>query len=769
MIKKPLFKHIFILFFLSNCFSAHAQSSPSKEKLTRYSTQDTFTDNSSHTRLKVGLVLSGGGAKGAAHIGVLKVLEKYNIAVDYIAGTSIGAYVAGLYALGYNADQIERIMLDLPWDDSYSDFIPRESLSYADKVLRDQYNLSVRIGFNGGKLDVPSGLLLGQSALQLLKQSTDIVGIFESFDQLAIPYRAVATDLVTANAVVLKSGSITQAMKASAAVPGAVEPVEINGKLLVDGGIANNMPIDVVKNMGADIVIAVDIGSSLSKKGAINNTIDVLNQLSTILTNNTSIIQKQHLAISDILIRPEIDNLSTTDFSIMDQALALGEQAAEKQLKGMNHIQLNNTQFNHYLNQKTVKSKRWFAPFSRPILAIEYHNTSQVNQVIIEDALALKVNTTISKEELKQAIDRVYALDRFEQVYAEFIDMPDGRILLLKTKAKAWGPNYLKFGFSLQSDISSNTIVAFDFAYLLTDITPNGGQWKNELSIGWESMLATEFYQPLGKHQHFFSRAKIKYQQDKWEKNKQRPELINEYFQALAGVGYNYIKEGVIEAGLVAQHGGLSFETSFLGDMDYTSLGSYLTIGYDNLNSINFPTQGNKVLLKAYFRKDKYEQIIFNNQLDNSGSSTDNSITLNFDWRGAFAIKQHTFVGITSFATVLSDSDYSVHISELGGFLNLSGYQKDALIGAHKAFAAIAYQYDLGKDLSAGSDVPIYLGTSLEAGNVWSKDQSIQLNDLIHSGSIYLGTDTSFGPAVIGVGYATDGEKTLFLSIGKNW
>ncbi|MGS0724271.1 patatin-like phospholipase family protein, partial [Shewanella sp. 30m-9] len=211
--------------------------------------------------------------KGAAHIGVLKVLEKYHIPVDYIAGTSIGAYVAGMYALGYNADQIEEIMLSGEWSKGYSDTIPRDKLSYRDKQQRDQFNIPLTVGYNNNSLTSPSGLLRGQSMSQLLRHSTGLVEQFGDFDELAIPYRAVATDLATSEAVVLSSGSVVQAMQASATVPGALQPALINGRLLVDGGIANNMPIDVVKAMGADIIIAVDIGSALTKQENLDSTI----------------------------------------------------------------------------------------------------------------------------------------------------------------------------------------------------------------------------------------------------------------------------------------------------------------------------------------------------------------------------------------------------------------------------------------------------------------------------------------------------------------
>lgn len=713
-------------------------------------------------RPKVGLVLSGGGAKGAAHIGVLKILEQHNVPIDYIVGTSIGAYVGGLYALGYSPEEIENIMLNLPWNESYSDFVPRKSLLYSDQALRDKYNISLRLGYSDNTLKTPSGLLLGQTATQLLRLSTDVIAQFESFDQLAIPYRAVATDLATSKAVVLDSGSITKAMSASAAVPSIVEPVVINNRLLVDGGISNNMPVDVIRKMGAQRIIAVDIGSPLATKDEIKNTIDVLNQLSTILTNNTTVKQVKKLHPHDLYIRPQIDGLSTTDFSIMPQALALGISSANEQLDKVKTFSITDELFLVHLNKRKSKSKAWFKAIEEPITAIDYVNNSTVNNAIIAEHFAINIGDIITKEQLKLAIDRVYALDRFERVDAEFIDSTKGRILQLTTQEKSWGPDFLNFGFSLQTDFSSSTFIAIDAAYILNDVTDNGGQWKNELSIGWEAAVATEFYQPMGINQHLYTRIRAEYAQDKWAQSIDKPELTNQYVQTLGGFGYHYANQGLFEMGVVAESGDLSFKDKELGDIEYISYGGYISLGFDNLNSINFPTSGNKLAVELFWRRDEYQQEFIDNTLDNS-------LEINLNWRGALGIGNHTFVGIASFATVENDHDFSVHITELGGFLNLSGYTKDALIGNHKAFSAIVYQYDLGRDVPGGSGLPIYLGTSLEVGNVWGNNETVKVDDLINSGSIYLGTDTSFGPAVIGIGYASGGERIFFLSLGKNW
>ncbi len=713
-------------------------------------------------RPKIGLVLSGGGAKGAAHIGVLKILEKNNIPIDYVVGTSIGAYVGGLYALGYNADEIEKIMMNTPWDDGYSDFIPRKLLSFENKELRDRYNISLRLGFSDGELKSPSGLLLGQSAASLLKLSTDVVAKFDSFNHLAIPYRAVASDLATAKMVVINKGSITKAMRASAAVPGVVEPVNIDGKLLVDGGITNNMPIDVAKAMGAEIIIAVDIGSPLLSKKNINNTLDVFDQLSTILTNNTTQAQKKHLSTRDILIRPDIDDLSTTDFSVMEQALELGKQAALLVEQELKKLSINEQDFSRYEKKKQQKSLSWSNTFSQPIIAIDYQNNSNVSTAVIKEKFALTAGDVVTKEQLQAAIARVYAINKFEHVDAEFVDLLEGRKLIVTTEAKSWGPNYLHFGFSLESDFSHGSIVDLDFAYIQNDITPHSGMWINEAKLGWESMLASELYQPLEESQHYFVRARAQYAQDKWESTKDRSELMNEYFLAKAGIGFNYINDGALELGFIGEKGEIAFKNDQGTSLDYDSIGGYLLFDFDNLNSINFPTEGNKFSIKMFWRNDHYEEF-------EGIDPEDTSIEVNLDWRGAFHFRNHAFLGIASFATIDNETDFSVHLTELGGFLNLSGYQKDALIGSHKAFVAVVYQYDLGREFFGKTSLPLYLGTSLEAGNVWGLNETVKVDDIIKSGSLYLGTDTSFGPAVFGVGFASGGRSTMFLSLGKSF
>lgn len=716
-------------------------------------------------RLKIGVVLSGGGAKGAAHVGVLKILEEHNIPVDYIAGTSIGAYVAGMYSLGYSASEVEAIMMGVNWDSGYSDTIPRNILSYRDKQLRDRYNIPLNIGYNEGQVRAPSGLLRGQTMSQLLRQSTDLVQQFGHFDDLAIPYRAVATDLETSLPVVISHGSMVKAMQASATVPGALQPAQIEGKLLVDGGIANNMPVDVVKAMGADIIIAVDIGSPLVKKDKLDSTIAVLDQLSNFLTNASTEKQKQLLTDKDVLIRPAIDALSTTDFTIMPLALTLGKEAANGQLYKLSSMSVSPEEYAAYVEAKKAKGKLLMADVRHPINEIVFENQSKVSLNLLTETLDIKPGQAVSKDELNEALKRIYSLNKFERVDAEFVEGEDGRILTVTTKAKSWGPNYFQLGFNWEDDFNSESAISFDMAYTMTDLTFNGGEWRNEVKLGIEKLFATEFYQPLDRDQQFFSRARYQYDTRDWDlyDNNSRILTFDKKTHTIElGIGYNYTLQGMIELGLVAEKGSIVNDVWLTQDLDFSSYGAYFRFGYDSLDSISFPTSGNRVTLNVYVRNEDFNDSIDDNQ-------NQFSVQIEADWKGALSVGNHAFVGKASIATNNNDGVNTLHLSELGGFLNLSGYHKDSIMGAHKVFGAFIYQYDLGRDALGMTDYPLYLGWSLEAGNVWDERTDVTLTDLIYASSLYIGTDTSMGPAALGFGITDLGDKSFYLFVGKNF
>ena len=282
----------------------------------------------SPTRPRVCLVLSGGGARGMAHIGVLRVIEELKVPVDCIAGTSMGAVVGGLYASGMSAAQIEATMRSVNWQEAFRDAPPRRDLNFRRK--QDDRNFLVRLplGVKHYHVLLPKGFIQGQTLQETLRQLTLPFSNTTNFDELPTPFRAVATDLVTGDAVLLEKGDLSIAMRASISAPGVFAPVEYQGRLLVDGGIAENLPIDVARAMHADILIVSDVSFPLQPRDKLDTALSISNQMLAIMVRKNADHQKASLGPDDILIEPSLGTSPPTDFTIAASTILQGEAAA---------------------------------------------------------------------------------------------------------------------------------------------------------------------------------------------------------------------------------------------------------------------------------------------------------------------------------------------------------------------------------------------------------------------------------------------------------
>ncbi len=730
-----------------------------------------LTSQTLQARPKIGLALGGGGAKGSAHIGVLKVLEQHNIPIDYIAGTSIGSVVGGLYAMGFSAQSIEKIMLEVEWDTGYSDSIPRQDLPWRVKQQTDQFNIALAVGINAGKIRMPSGVLNGQTMSELLRGAVGMQPDFESFDELAVPFRAIATDLASYKAVVINSGSLSAAMQASSTVPGALAPAYLNDLLLIDGGLTKNIPVDVVREMGADIVIAVDIGSDLRKREDLNGTFAVLGQLSAFLTSTNSHAQKDLLSNDDILIRPDIEGLSTTDWGVLTEALSRGTEAASLQLERLAAFSLDTNSYAQYQQQRHKKHQNIVARASQPIQRIELNKQTTLHKNLILEKLKLNINEPIDETILNYAIGQLYSTDEFQRVDARtYLDGGD-TVLEVTPHKKSWGPNYLNLGVGWEDDFSSNSDLNLDVAFTLRELTRNGGEWRNQLELGARRAFSSEFYLPLDNRRRFYSSSRLNHQAFEWGLVVENNLLISIEQQAYTlrqGLGFNYTQAGFTEVGLTTEIGHLS-NRFFLGDnVKYTARGGYMSFGFDDLDSISFPTQGTYLAITSYWREEDVDK---HPVVDRApGAQKINSVFLDTNWKTAFNLGHHTIVVKASYAEAFTQkNNESVYLAHLGGFLNLSGYSRDTLTGSKKAFAASMYQYDLGRSLLDLEQLPLYLGVSLEAGNVWRHTETIHSSDFIIAGSAYLGSNTKFGPIALGFGRTNTGEQSLYFYLGKSF
>ena len=310
-------------------------------------------------RPKIGLALSGGGARGAAHVGVLKVLEELRVPVDYIAGTSMGAIVGGLYASGMSPDEIEKALVEMDWDIVLHDGQMRPDRSFRRKLDDRLYLSKLKAGVKDGKPGIPTALVQGQQFNLVLNRLTVDVAEVNDFDHLPIPFRAVATEIATGNEVVLGRGNLATAIRASVSVPGVFAGVKYDGKLLVDGGISNNLPVSVVRKMGADIVIAIDISTPLLTEEELTSALKIAKQLTALLTRRNTERQIASLTSRDVLIVPPLDKLVTSaSFEKAPLAIEIGEKAARKQQNQLRRLSVPGAKYNSLAKQHVTASTR---------------------------------------------------------------------------------------------------------------------------------------------------------------------------------------------------------------------------------------------------------------------------------------------------------------------------------------------------------------------------------------------------------------------------
>src|SRR5690606_30200704 len=272
-------------------------------------------------RPTVGLVMSGGGARGGAHIGVIRALEELRVPIDYIGGTSIGGVVGGFYAAGMTVPEMEELVASFEWETAFLNATPRPLRSFRRKRDDDLFLVDQKPGLNDGEFELPAGLVQGQVIDTIISRETLRASRVEDFDELVVPFRAVATDLVTGEAVVLESGSLPRALRASMSIPAALTPIEIDGRLLVDGGVSMNLPVEVVRGLGADVLVAVDITSPLLGRETLRSVLDVTTQLTNLLGRGEVEMQRELLTEDDVLIVPEfVEDLGSTSFERMSES-----------------------------------------------------------------------------------------------------------------------------------------------------------------------------------------------------------------------------------------------------------------------------------------------------------------------------------------------------------------------------------------------------------------------------------------------------------------
>ncbi len=706
-------------------------------------------------RPRIGLALGGGGARGIAHVGVLKTLEEMRVPVDCIAGTSMGSIIGGLYASGMSPEQMSEAVQRIDWPAAFTDGPPRADLPFRVKE-EQRVLLNAEVGLKQGKVQLPKGLLEGQNLLLLLEELSLPAASVHDFDKLRIPYRAVAADLATGEALVLGSGELAKAMRASMSIPSALVPVELNGKILVDGGVANNVPVNVARELcRPDVIIAVNVGAPLAPADQLTSVLSVTEQLTNFLTVGNTNQQLRTLGRKDVLIVPELKDLGSIDFNRAAEAVAIGYAAAQAKRDELSRLSVSPAAYRDYLAALPAIPQA-----ERPVIDfIRVKNDTRLSDRTIEGQLHVKPGDRLDPEKLNRNLNTIYGMGEFQRVNYTLVRENGKTGLVVETHQKDIGTDTLKFGLFLGANLKGDSEFDISAAYTLSQLNSLGGQWRNFVQLGGNIVLASDFYQPLDTDQRYYIDPYVKYEQYNLD-------LANTFYADSASFRV-YRSEIGLEAGRNLEDWGQLSLALYYGagrndlrlgqpspyEGNFTQAGYALRWQTDTLDNLNFPTSGHR------------GNLIFRDSLTEMGSDQDFR-TLDLDVVHAFTWGQYSIIPRVRLAGKLSGELGIQDLFLLGGFLNLSGYQPGQLSGQYVALGEVIYMYRL-TDTSAAFTIPIFAGGSLEAGGAWNEYGDITLDSLIPAGSLFLGVDTPLGPLYMGAGYAEGGNTSLYLSLGK--
>ena len=727
-----------------------------------YATPSSAAPDTTAQRPKIGLVLSGGGARGLAHVGVLKVLERARVPVDFIVGTSMGAIVGGLYASGMRADEIERELLNVRWEEVFASRVERRELPERRKDQDQEMSAALELGWRDGELRVPQATVSSRGLETLLRRYTLAVRDVTDFDRLPIAFRAVATDMETGEQVELSTGDLAMALRSSMSVPGVFAPIEREGRILGDGGLVNNLPVDIARRLGAEVVLAVNVGTPVGGRETLGSIIGLTAQMINILTEQNVQRSLASLTGRDLLIRPDLARLGAGDFEKTAQFVELGRLAAEAQLARLTGWSV---------DAQTYRT--WLAltePPTQPqvrLSFVEVEGSELANAERLTSQLRSRVGEPFDQAKAEQDARRLAATGDFLRADYRLVKRPEGDGLVLEVEDKPWGPNYFRFGIDLATDFAGRSAFNLKIGHDRRWLSASGTEWRNRLHLGESPLLATELHHPLrwnarNDEDWFVStwaRTEFKVISSFDDEGQETAEFNRSEGQFGLDFGRSLGMAGAVRLGVVhhAQRtsprilGALAQERNRVEVWHETAL--HLRFSADRLDYAIFPQQGWRA-----------EGGLMAGQRTGKGL-TEGMYRLQLSGTWVRTIGRHSLNLHTQLA--LSDEGGTPLVGRftLGGFHNLSGYASGQLNGNHLVLARATWYRRLQQSVALTRG--FFVGATLEAGNVWLDHRRVSLGDLRWGGSVFLGADTGLGPMYLAITSAPRGSTGLVFFIGR--
>lgn len=712
-----------------------------------------FGGEFSHPR--IGLVLSGGGARGAAHVGVLKVLEEMRIPIAAVAGTSMGALVGGAYASGVAVDRLEKELIRADWDDLFVDEPSRADWPMRRKEDTEQPTWDFTVGVGAGGVTLPKGALAGQKVELFFADLVKEGELVDNFDDLPIPFRAVATDLENGEMRVFSDGALPEAMRASMSLPGVFAPTQIGDRLYVDGALVRNLPVDVARRMGVDLVIAVNVGTTYLPRYELETVVGVMGQMVAILTEQNV---KRSLAqidrSRDILLQPDLDDIGSGDFKRAADAIAAGERSARAAASRLAHLSLTPSAY-----------AAWHS--SRPSLPHETGTVDEVRVVGVDRVNATVFDSLIENQEgrpldrrrLESDIQDLYGRGDFERISYR-VDRAGGRnLVVVDALEKSWGPGYLSLGLGFRTDFVGDNRFGLRGTYRRTWLNALGGEWLTSLQLGNELNVFSELYQPLRLDRTGFVAPYLRVGRNPISvfEGSQR---IARYDLTRSAVGLDlgstlFDERAELRVGALLGNAQTNLDTGqpSLPESNNIESGLRARIRWDTLDSRYVPRSGTRLALDW-----------FSPQTALGADVSYNRVSL--DWTGAKSFGKNTLAARARLGTSFGGDMPFYDQFTLGGFLELSGYADEQFRGNQVAFGELIYYRQLAT-LTPPLGRGIYLGGSLEVGAVRDTFDFLTEPQTLFGSSIFLGADTWLGPAYFGVGVGGDGDSTAYFLLGR--
>lgn len=714
---------------------------------------ETLNAADTQSRPRVGLVLGGGGARGAAHIGVLKELERLRIPVDAIAGTSMGAIVGGLYATGVTADELEQLVGSVDWSAALSDSPDREDLSFRRKQDDREYPIKLELGVRGTDLVLPKGVIQGQKLDLLLRELTSRASHISDFDELPIPFRAIAADIVAGETVVLAGGDLATAIRASMSVPAVFAPTIIDGRRLVDGGLVGNLPVDIVRQMGVDIVIAVDVEFPLYSTDELSSVVTISEQMLTILIRKETLRQIETLNASDVLIRPELGVYASTNFADIVDAIEPGQHAARGKIQQLQILSVGEAEWQEYQSRHALTSHE-----DETLAFVRVVHDGKLASKVLESRMSVAAGDAIDTAVLAENANRLYGLQLYEHVGYRLIKENGVTGVEYDATAKSWGPNFLQFGVSFEDDFNGST--GFNLSARMTRAGLNrmGAEWRTDLQLGEDPALLTEFYQPLSFDSRLFIAPRLELRQSNLSAFS-ADNTIARYRLSEGDLSLDFGRElGAIGEVRVGVFRGIGDARVTVGDpslpnFDFDTGGLFARLRVDSADNARFPRRG--VLADVRWN------------LSRPSLGADNRFdTVEADFSQTWSRGKSSLQLGLNYATTLSSDDTLQDFFPLGGFLRLSGLERGEISGPHAGLARVLYYRRVGNTTGGIFETPVYVGASAEVGNVWQNRSDISFETMQLNGSIFAGMDSFIGPVYLAAGFGENGQTNFYLFIG---